>query len=184
MRDLQGSCMSDNYAIRRYHRQTMPVLGVNRNKKYLKIFLVILLAGAAMAAYFVYTSGILADENPRIPQQFVDRINLERQANNLPAVHMDPALNDLAAKKSREVSLSPMTNAMRAGAQNGADSNLAVIPKISWAISGYDAQQQMFETLENNDNSFRANLLNRNFRLVGLGVSSDGYNYYIVTSWQ
>lgn len=176
--------MSDNYAIRRYHRQTMPVLGINRKKKYLKLFLVMLLAGAAVAAYFVYTSGILADENPRIPQQFVDRINLERQANNLPPVHIDDSLNNLAVKMSREMKSSPLTNGLQPAAQSGPNTNLFVIPKISWAISGYDTQQQMVDTLENSDNTFRSNLLNSNFKNVGVGVSGDGYNYYIVTTWQ
>jgi uncharacterized protein YkwD len=176
--------MSDNYAIRRYHRQTMPVLGINRKKKYLKLFLVMLLAGAAVTAYFVYTSGILADDNPRIPQQLVDRINLERQANNLPPVHMDDSLNNLAVKKSQELRSSPMTSGLQPTTQNGAGTNLFVIPKISWAISGYDSQQQMVDTLENSDNTFRSNLLNSNFRHVGVGVSGDGYNYYIVTNWQ
>jgi uncharacterized protein YkwD len=176
--------MSDNYAIRRYHRQTMPVLGMNRKKKYLKIFLVIMVVGAALAAYFVYTSGILADDNPRIPQQFVDRINLERQANNLPPVHMDDGLNNLATKESQDVKFSQLTSMLQPTAKTGASTNFFVIPKISWAISGYDSQQQMFDTLENNDNTFRSNILNSNFKMVGIGVSGDGYNYYIATNWQ
>jgi uncharacterized protein YkwD len=181
---LQGSRMSDNYAIRRYHRQTMPVPGMNRKKKYLRIFLLMMIAGAAMAAYFVYSSGILADENPRIPQQFIDRINLERQENNLLPVHLDDHLNNQAGAKSQEAKYSPLTSVLQSDAHAGASTNLFVIPKISWAISGVDSQQQMFDTLENNDNTFRTHILNSNFRLVGIGVSSDGYNYYIATNWQ
>lgn len=176
--------MSDNYAIRRYHRQTMPVPGMNRNKKYLKIFLAMLLVGAAVAAYFVYTSGILADDNPLISQQFLDRINLERQAASLPPVQMDDHATYLATTISRQAKLSQLTGASQPDTEAGAGTNIFVIPKISWAISGYDSQQQMFDTLENNDNTFRSNILNRNFRLVGIGVSGDGYNYYIATRWQ
>jgi uncharacterized protein YkwD len=176
--------MSDSYAIRRYHRQTMPVLGVNRKKKYLKLFLMMLLAGVVIAAYFIYSSGVLADENPRIPHQFVDRINLERQANNLPPVQMDSHLNELAGKKSLEMKLSQISSTLQSNAQAGSGTNLFAIPKISWAISGYDAREDMFDTLENTDNTFRENILNSNFRLVGIGVSSDGYNYYIATNWQ
>jgi uncharacterized protein YkwD len=162
----------------------MPVLGINRNKKYLKIFLVLLLAGAAVASYLVYSSGILADDNSRIPQQFVDRINLERQANNLPPVHLDAGLNNEATKKSQQIKISPMTSSLQSTEPGGAGNNVFVIPKISWAISGYDSQQQMFDTLENNDNTFRSNILNSNFKAIGVGVSGDGYNYYIATNWQ
>ena len=76
--------MSDTYAIRRYHRQTATVLGVNRKKKYLKIFLVLILAGLAGTTYLVYSSGILADDNPRIPQQLITRINLSGRQTALP----------------------------------------------------------------------------------------------------
>jgi uncharacterized protein YkwD len=176
--------MSDNYAIRRYHRQTLPVLGVNRKKKYLKIFLLVLLAGTALAAYYMYTSGLLADDNPLIPQQFLDRINLERQGAGLPPVQMDDQLNNLAVTRSQETKISPLTSASQSGAQGDTGTNIFVIPKISWAISAYDSQQQMFDTLEDNDNTFRTNILDRNFRRVGIGVSGDGYNYYIVTQWQ
>lgn len=178
--------MSDNYAIRRYHRQTMPVLGVNRNKKYLKLFLLLLLAGAAVVVYFVYSSGLLTDDNPRIAQQMVDRINLERQAAGLPPVHLDTSMSTSAMKTSQDVKFSQVTTGslQSAGQAGAASTNLFIIPKISWAISGYDAQQQMFDALENNDKSFRANILNGNFRLLGVGVSGDGYNYFITTKWQ
>jgi uncharacterized protein YkwD len=162
----------------------MPVLGVNRKKKYLKIFLVLLLIGIVVATYFIYSSGVLADDNPLIPLQFVDRINLERQVNNLPPVQMDDKLNTQAEKKSLEIKLSPVTSSFQSTTLAGSGTNFFAIPKISWAISGYDTRQQMFDTLENTDKTFRANILNSNFKFVGIGVSSDGYNYYIVTNWQ
>jgi uncharacterized protein YkwD len=174
--------MSDNYAIRRYHRQTMTVTGTSRKKKYLRIFLILLLAGVIGAVYLVCSSGILADENPRIPQHMITRINLERQANSLAPVRMDDYLANLALAKGREVKISSQTYLRDAAAGN--NENVFVIPKISWALSGYDEQQQMFDALENNDNSFRTNVLNGNFRNLGIGVTSDGYNYYIAMKWQ
>jgi len=176
--------MSDNYAIRRYHRQTMTVIGTSRKKKYLKIFLVLLLAGVAGAAYLVCSSGILADEIPRIPQEMITRINLERQADNLASVQMDDQLENLALAKSRKVKISSLTYSTAPDATTGDNTNVFVIPKISWALSGYDEQQQMFDALENNDNSFRTNVLNGNYRNVGIGVTGDGYNYYIAMKWQ
>jgi uncharacterized protein YkwD len=175
--------MSDTFAIRRYHRQTAPVLGVNRNKKYFRILLLLILAGVAGTAYLVYSSGLLADDNSRIPQELISRINLERQANNLAPVRQDDRLANLALGTSREVKVSSMTYSRGTEAGNGDTTNVFVIPKISWAISGYDAQQQMFDALENNDNSFRTNVLNSGFRNTGVGVTSDGYNYYIAVKW-
>ncbi len=137
----------------------------------------------AGAAYLVYSSGILVDENPRIPLQMMARINLERQANDLAPVQMDDHLENLALATSREVKISQLTYST-ADAAPGGSTNIFVIPKISWALSGYDAQQQMFDTFENNDNSFRSNVLNGNYRNVGFGVTSDGYNYYIALKWQ
>jgi uncharacterized protein YkwD len=176
--------MSDNYAIRRYHRQTVTVIGTSRKKKYLKIFFVLLLAGVIGAAYLVYSSGILADENPRIPQHMITRINLERQANNLAPVQMDDHLANLALAKSQEVKISSLTYSTAPDATAGDNANVFVIPKIFWALSGYDEQLQMFDALENNDNSFHTNVLNGNYRNVGIGVTSDGYNYYIAMKWQ
>jgi uncharacterized protein YkwD len=175
--------MSDNYAIRRYHRQTVPVLGVNRKKKYLKILLILILAGVAGTAYLVYSSGILADDNPHIPQQMITRINLERQANNLVPVQQDERLANLALGTSREVTISSLTYSKGTGASSGDTTNVFVIPKISWAISGYDAQQQMFDALENSDGTFRSNVLNGEYSRAGIGVTSDGYNYYIAVKW-
>lgn len=175
--------MSDTFAIRRYHRQTTPVLGVNRKKKYLKLLLLLIIAGVAGTAYLVYSSGMLADDNPRIPQQLVSRINLERQANNLAPVQTDDGLSALALSTSREVKISSLTYSKGTGAGSGDTTNVFVIPKISWAISGYDAQLQMFDALGNNDNTFRENVLNGRFSHVGIGVTSDGYNYYIAMKW-
>lgn len=176
--------MSDTYAIRRYHRQTEPVLGVNRKKKYLRLLLFLILAGVAGTAYLVYSSGFLADDNPRIPQEMITRINLERQANDLAPVRMDDSLANLALATSREVKVSSLAWSKGTEAGNGDTTNVFVIPKISWAISGYDAQQQMFDALENHDNTFRSNVLDGGFSTTGIGVTSDGYNYYIAVKWQ
>jgi uncharacterized protein YkwD len=161
----------------------MPVFGVNRKKKYLKLLLLVILAGVAGTAYLVYNSGILADDNPRIPGQLIDRINLERQANNLAPVQMDDRLDNLALATSREVKVSALTYTSGTEAGSSDTTNVFVIPKVSWAISGYDAQQQMFDALENEDPTFRGNVLDSRFSNAGVGVTSDGYNYYIAVKW-
>jgi uncharacterized protein YkwD len=174
--------MSDDYAVRRYHRQSVAVLGINKRKKYLKVFLILLLAGAAAAVYVVYSSGILADDNPRVPQQLLTRINQERLADNLPAIGVSDYLSNQALATSREVKVSSLTYSTGTAA-SGDNTNVFVIPKVSWAISGYDAQQQLVYTLENEDSTFRDNIRNSQYRNIGIGVTGDGYNYYIAMKW-
>jgi uncharacterized protein YkwD len=176
--------MSDSYAIRHYHRQAATPPGTNPKKKYLVLFLAILLALTAGLVYYAYTSGLLADDNPNIPRQMMSRINLERQAGNLPPVELSGSLTADAIKTSREVRISPM--GYQSGSASGpADgTNIVVIPKVSWAVSGFDSQHQIFSTLENDDSRFRENIFNPAYDSVGIGVSSDSYNYYIVTTWK
>jgi len=162
----------------------MPVTGANRKKKYLRLLLLLILAGVVCGAYLVYSSGILADDNSRIPRQLITRINLERQANNLAPVQQDDRLADLALAASREAKLLSSAYATGSRAVRDDSTSIFVIPKISWAISGYDAQQQMLDALENENNAFRSNVLNGEYRNAGIGVTSDGYNYYIAVNWQ
>ena len=175
--------MSDNYAIRRYHRQTMTVTGTDRKKRHTRIFLVLILFGLIGAVYLC-SPGILTDENSRIPQQMITRINLERQANNLVPVQMDDYLVNLAQARGPDVKISSQIYSAIPDAPAVENENVLVTPKISWAISGYDQQQQMFDALENKDTLFRTNVLNGNYRHVGIGVTSDGCNYYIGMKWQ
>jgi hypothetical protein len=175
--------MSDNYTTRGHYRYTITPLGVNRRKKYLVLFLVITLVATVGIIYQICTSGVLAENNLQVSQQMLTRINLARQANNLPPVSLSPKLTNDAIKISREVRISPRGYLSGKGQKSAGGTNIFVIPKMSWAISVYDYQQQIFDTLENNDNFFHNNILDRAFDSVGVGVTGDGYNYYIVTMW-
>ena len=176
--------MSDNYAIKRYHRQTVTPLGTSGKKKYLVIFGLVLLAGMAGMAYVVYTSGIFADDNPRIAPKLLGSINLERHANNLQPVQVDSSLANLAYTKSKEVKISQMNYAQGANPNPDDSTDVLVIPKISWALSSNDFQQQMAGSAENENSALRKNVLNPKYRTIGIGVTSDSYNYYIVTKWK
>ena len=172
--------MSDHYAIRRYHRQTAPVAGTNR-KQYLRMVLILMLAAAAGVGYFVYSTGILADDNPRLQQDLLARINLERQANGLPVVQLNDAQTRAALATSRVAgvaSLAPLP-----GTGSGGATNLIAIPKFSWATAGADARQQILDTVENQDTGYRASILTGKFRTVGIGISGDMYNYYVAITW-
>jgi hypothetical protein len=170
--------MSDSYALHRHHRKIITPLGTNRRKKYLVLFLAIILAATAGVVYYAYTSGFLAEDNPQIPGQMLTRINAERQENNLPPVQLSQSLTSDAITISREVRASPRVYLSGTGLKTAEGTNIFVVPKISWAISGFDSQQQMLATLETDDSSFRTNILDSAHGSVGVGVAGDSHNYY------
>jgi hypothetical protein len=176
--------MSDNYVIRHHHGQAITPPGTNPRKKYLVLFLVILLTVTAGLVFYASASGFLTDDNPNIPRQMITRINIERQADNLPPVELSGSLTADATKISREVRILPMGYQSGSVSKREERTNIVVIPKVSWAISGFDSQQQLFATLENDNNLFRQNIVNPAYDSVGIGVSGDSYNYYIVTTWE
>ncbi len=176
--------MSDSYATRHYHRQAVTPPGTNPRKKYLILLLAVIFTATVGMVYYAYTSGLLAEDNPNIPGQMVTRINSERQAGNLPPVELSERLTSDAIKTSRQVRVSPMGYRSGSAPVNGARTTILVVPKISWALSGYDSQQQLFSSLENDDALFRDTLLDPAYDSVGIGVTGDSYNYYIVTVWE
>ncbi|MFA5266438.1 MAG: CAP domain-containing protein [Methanoregula sp.] len=175
--------MSDNYSINRYHHPAVTPPGTTPKKKYLVLFLVLILSAGVGIAYYAVSSGLLADDNPQISEQMIARINSEREADNLPPVHLSQGLTDDAIKTSRDVRISPVVYRSRTSSTGFERENIFVIPKISWAISRYDSQQQLFTALENENPGFYENIKNPDYGSVGIGVSGDSFNYYVVTSW-
>lgn len=161
-----------------------PVTGTGRKKKVLVLFLLLLCAGAACVISVVWNSGVLSDNNPVLAPQIAGQINRERQALNLPPVQVDDALTNLAVSKSREVKIAGNTYAQRAASDPGAGTSILIIPKITWALSDHSFRQQFANPADNSGASLRANMANPVYRSVGIGVSGDGYNYYIVTIWK
>jgi hypothetical protein len=176
--------MSDNYAIKRYHRQTVSVVGSNRKKKYLVLVLLLLVAGVLGMGWLVYSSGIMEAENPRLAPDLANRINLERQAHDLPPVQGDASLSYLAYTKSQEVKVAQLNYGQGGNANLDATTDVIIIPKMTWAFSGKDFRQQLADTPENAQSTFRNHVLDPAYRTIGIGVSSDSYNYYIVTKWK
>jgi hypothetical protein len=176
--------MSDTITIRKYSRQAVTPLGTNRRKKYLVFFLAIIIAAVAGITCHAWSSGILADENPRIPGQVLDRINLERQARNLDPVQLSDSLTYDATRISREVRTSPLVYQSGNNPASTRKTNIFVLPKISWAVPGYDSLQQVSAVQEGDDSAFLENIHDPAHRSVGIGVSGDSYNYYLVTTWE
>ena len=171
--------MSDTYAVGKYPRPNLPPLGMNRKKKYFRILLIVSLVAVAGLIYGAYSSGFFTDANPAIPREFFDRVNLERQASNLEPLAFSESLGGAALARSQDVRSSPM--AYPAGATGKGGTNVFVVSKISWAVSSLGSRQDLLDTFENTDNTFRDNILNPAYTSIGIGVSSDAYNYYIVT---
>jgi hypothetical protein len=176
--------MSDTITLRKYPRQAITPLGTNRRKKYLVLFFALIIAAVAGSAYQAYSSGILADENPRIPGQVLDRINLERQVNNLDPVRLSDSLTYDATRISREVRTSPLLYQFGDNPSSTRSTNIFVLPKISWAVPGYDFLQQVFIVPGSDDRAFLENIHDPAHHSVGIGVSGDSYNYYLVTTWE
>jgi uncharacterized protein YkwD len=170
------------YSIRNSPRQHVHPLGANRKKKYLKLFLAAVLIAVTGTAYLAYTSGIFTDASPEIPQQMMTRINLERQANDLQPFELSASLTSAALKKSQDVRASPM--AYQPGSKSADGTSVFIVPRISWAISRLDSRQTIVDSLENTDAGFHTNVLNPQYHAIGISVTSDSYNYYIVTAWQ
>jgi hypothetical protein len=174
--------MSDHTPASSHHKK-IHVLGTSRKKKYLKGMLIVLLAVFVAIGYFAISSGILADENPEIPRHLITRINDERLAQNLPPVQVSGTLSQDALVSSQEIRVSP--RAYVSGSKvSDRGTDVLIYPKISWAMAGIGLEPMLFEAWKTSDAGFAADILNKDFRDVGIGISSDGYNYYVVTKWQ
>lgn len=178
------SLMSDHSIASHYRRKNVHVIGVSRKSKYLKVLLIVLIAVLAGLAYFAVSSGILAEENPAIPQHLITQINNKRLANNLPPVQNDDNLANLAERRSQEIRVSQMAYNAQSGTKSGERTDTFIYPKIAWAVSSISLEPPLFNTWITEDPNFKSDLLNKGYKNIGMGISSDGYNYYIVTIWQ
>jgi hypothetical protein len=174
--------MADNYANKRYRRQTVSVVGIHKKKKFLVIFAILLLFTVVGLAYVIDSSGVLAEDNPKISSQLALRINQERHLNNLQPVLVDTSLSSIAFAKSRELKISWQNYGQGSDTNPDNTTNVFIIPKMTWALSGNDFQQQVADLPENS--AFRKNIMNPENRAVGIGVTSDSYNYFIVVKWK
>jgi uncharacterized protein YkwD len=174
--------MSATYTIRNYPQQHVHPLGTTRKKKYLKLFLLAVLITVTGTAYLAYTSGIFADASPEIPPQMMTRINLERQSNDIQPLDLSVSLTSAALKKSQEVRATPM--AYQSGSSSTDGTSVFIVPKLSWAVSRFDSRQTIVDSFENTDAGFHKNVLNPQYHAIGIGVTSDSYNYYIVMACQ
>lgn len=175
--------MSDSYVVRNHYRHSAAAVGTRKKKKVLVVFLLLIAAGVVGLAYLVHSSGIFEDSNPEIVPRLAARINLERQAAGLSPVQSDGSLANAALKKSQEVKIASLNYAQGANTNPDAMTNVIIVPKITWAFSNSDFQQQFLRSSDNPNPGFLRNVYDPDMKIIGIGVSSDSYNYYIVTKW-
>ena len=175
--------MSDQSTASHIRRKKIHVPGTGRNTKYLTILLIVLFAALTGLAYIGVSSGILETENPAIPRNLILRINSERLAYNLPPVEIDRSLTDQAERRSQEIRDSPMAYTPLSGQNPGEITDVFRYPKLSWAASSINLEPPLFDTWIAEDADFQRDILNNGYRNIGIGIASDGYNYYIVTKW-
>jgi uncharacterized protein YkwD len=176
--------MSDHSSAIHHSQKKAPVPGTNRKNTYLKGLFIVLLAVLAGIAFFAVNSGILAEENPAIPQHLITRINNERVAHNLSPVRIDNDLARRAERTSQEIRFSPIADNSPSGMQSDRGTNDIIYPKISWAVSSISLESPLFDTWIAEDKSFQSDILNKEYTNIGIGISNDGYNYHIVTKWK
>ena len=176
--------MSDHTPASHHHQKKLHVLGVSRKKKYLKVLIIILCAVVAALAWFTLSLGILADENPEIPRHMIAWINTERAASSLPPVIISETLAHEALLASQEIRVSRTSYTSWQKTPADQETNVFIYPKLSWAMSGIGLEPMLFDAWRTSDSGSVSPVLDKDARDVGIGVSSDGYNYYIVTKWQ
>ena len=109
--------MSDHSSAIHHSQKKVPVPGTNRKNTCLKGLFIVLLAVLAGIAFFAVNSGILAEENPAIPQHLITRINSERAAHNIPPVRIDNDLTHTALRTSQEIRFSRNADNSQSGMQ-------------------------------------------------------------------
>jgi uncharacterized protein YkwD len=175
--------MSDHPYSPHYRRKYHHVLGENRQKKFLKITFAILAFLLIVAGYQVYSSGVLADDTAGVSQHVLSKINEAREAGNLPLVHESDNLVNQAKANSARMRVAPLAYRADPTAKSGS-SDAYIIPKLSQILSSLHIDQDPVNAWLDSDEQFQNDVMNPDFASVGIGVESDGYNYYIVTQWE
>ena len=175
--------MTDHSYSHRYRRKYSLVFGENRQKKFLKITFAILAFLLILTGYEVYTSGSLADDTAGMSQHVLSKINEVRAAGNLPAVHESDNLVNQAKANSARMRVAPLAYNADPTVKSGS-SDVYIIPKLSQILSSLHIDQDPVNSWLGSDEQFQNDVMNPDLSSVGIGVESDGYNYYIVTRWQ
>ena len=175
--------MSDNYTIH-HRRKTARSFGTARKMKYVKISTIILLCVFAIGGYLVFSSGVLSENGPEISGQMMNRINTERAAAHLPQVKWDAGLSNQAGSRSTQMKVAPRAFSSSSPAESPDAEDTYMYPKLSYVLSAFSLEAPVYEKWNTEDSRFHKNLMNPDFRNIGIGIDSDGYNYYMVALWK
>ena len=175
--------MSDNYSSTHYRKQETQSFGTGRKMKYFKITVVVVLIGLIAIGYLLANSGIFTDNSGAITGQIMTKINAERNAANLPPLIWDTNLANRALTQSSQMRVSPLAQASHT-TDGSLSEDAFVYSRVSLALSTFSLEQPLFDSWDSTRDAFHKDALNPDFKNVGLGIDSDGYNYYVVAVWK
>ena len=159
----------------------MEVIGV---KMKLKTTILLLMCVCAIG-YCVYANDILDLEFPKVhtntcsfvQDKMFSMINEDRHLFNVPSAQLDYQISSDAISISENM---PFLYILKPWDRF----DYFVIKKSEWSKRYYSSPQTIFDTWTNTDINFRNNVRNRDYNRVGVGVSEDSKNYYIVIKWK
>jgi len=109
--------------------------------------------------------------------QIFNLINNDRHLFNIPSAQFDSTLTHDAIEISRNIPYNQISKPWD-------KFDHFVISKKAWTQRYYSSPQYNFDIWTNTDMNFRNDVRNRDYNRVGVGVSSDSVNYYIVILWK
>ena len=175
--------MSDHYPAAHHRRKAVHVVGTTRKKSFVRASLVLVLLLAAVATYAIVTSGVFSDDNSPMIQELLNRINGQRQVAGLPPVHWDESLAKTAGQDSLQLRETPLAYnpAMNAKTEGVADA--FTLPKTSQVLSALYIEPPLFDQWSASK-QFAGHVMDKSLTSIGVGIETDGYNYYTVAVWK
>ncbi len=152
----------------------------------MKLSTVVILIGlCCIAGYIVYANDSIPFEFPKertpacdnVQDQMFTLINNDRHLFNVPPAQLDGELTLDSIEISKNMPISYISKPWDRF-------DYFVVKKSDWSRRYYFSPQYEFDRWTNTDLNFRNDVLNRDYNRVGVGVSEDSTNYYIVIRWK
>ena len=153
------------------------------NKVLLIVICIITIMILFMCGVYAYNSSSYSD-NPSVSDKIFFLINNDRHLFGVPSAQWDDSLSHEASTKSIELIATSKGGYINTPSLPWDRKDTFIIPKSKWSENYYFSPQTIFDRWTNTDRNFRLDSLNRDYNQVGVGVSSDMNNYYVVILWQ
>lgn len=110
-------------------------------------------------------------------------INDDRHLHSVPSAQLNSDLTNAARQYSNEMANSIYARSKAIDNKPYDQVDAFIVPISQWTERYYFSPQTVFDKWTNTDMTFRSDSLNRDYNLVGVGVSNDSVNYYVVIMW-